>query len=44
LPNEDEIFHAKNVKTRDQWLRDAEVFQGQLLAPRKSDSGLPGFR
>jgi hypothetical protein len=44
LPNEHEIFHAKGVKTRDQWLREAEEIQGKLLAPRKSVSGPPEFR
>ena len=44
LPNEDEIFHAKGVKTRDEWLREVEIVQRKLLAPPKSDSGLPGFR
>ena len=44
LPNEHQIFHTKGAKSRDQWLREAEVIQRRLLAPPKSDRGSPGLQ
>jgi tetratricopeptide (TPR) repeat protein len=44
LPKEHEVFNAKNVPARDEWLRWAEDTQRKLMAPPKIDSGLPAFR
>jgi hypothetical protein len=44
LPNEDEIFQGKGARTREAWLSIARASQSQLMAPPKSDGGLPEIR